>query len=265
LYYTPGFNAAWHYSEQVLTLHDLMHLTVPGETSRIKRFYYERVVRPAVRSSGVVLTVSSSSADAIANWLDDPNVDVIDVGNGCSDAFKAVPHVDEDERGSYILYVGNCKPHKNVSVMFDAARHIPDMRVVVITSDVEECQLLAHASGVADRLVLRTSVSDVEMASLYANAVALVMPSLIEGFGLPALESLRCGTPVVYFQGCQSVREIVGDGGIGVNSRSDGVEWADGIVRAAAIRVMERWCPTDSYEWDSVAAKVESVLVNRMM
>jgi hypothetical protein len=86
--YGPGFNAGLTRATQLLTVHDLIHLRVKSEGSRLKTLYYERIVRPAIRRAGSVFTVSKTSADELDEWLADDSIDVINTGNGVSSAFK---------------------------------------------------------------------------------------------------------------------------------------------------------------------------------
>ena len=103
-------------------------------------------------------------------------------------------------------------------------RMIPDADLALVTSDREAVKNLAEKHGVADRVFAISNVADLELAALYRGARAILQPSLIEGFGLPALESALCGTPVIFFQGCESVREICAGGGNGVTNATSAGE-----------------------------------------
>ena len=90
------------------------------------------------------------------------------------------------------------------------------------------------------------------------------MPSTSEGFGLPAVEALRCGRRPVYWRGCASVAEIAQDDGIMVASEHDAGQWADAMDRAVAaartpVRPTARW--RSRYEWDNVAHRVADELM----
>jgi glycosyltransferase involved in cell wall biosynthesis len=258
--FTPGFNAGVTRARQVLTLHDLIHLEDGDEASRAKRAYYERLVRPAARRAGTVLTVSETSRRAIRTWLRDDDVEVVNVGNGVSDVFLQPAEVRRSDRD--LLYVGNLKPHKNPAPVFAALKLIQNARLTVVTSDVEGVRSLSREHGVEDRVKAVGSLSDRELRDLYAASSAVVIPSLREGFGLPAVEALAVGTPVIHWSGCESIAEIVGDHGMAIDSASDGRAWADGIEAALRGHIRsgrpDGWA--ERWSWDGVARRIDRSL-----
>ena len=259
--FTPGFNAGITKARQVLTLHDLIHLADRNEASLAKRAYYDRIVRPAVRRAGAVLTVSEVSRTAITDWLRDDDVQVINVGNGCSQLFFEPVRVMR--RADSLLYVGNLKPHKNPAPVFAALRLLPDLHLTVVTGDTAEAAALADRYGVSQRVDVVPSCTDRELRDLYSRASALVFPSLREGFGLPAVEALAVGTHVVHWAGCASLAEIVGRHGHAVTSPSDPEEWAQairGVVeRSSSARSPMGWGL--QWSWAAVAARTDAALL----
>lgn len=258
LIYSPGFGTGRSTARQLLTIHDLIHLRGKGMKAAAQRLYYEKAVKPAIQKCGHVLTVSRTSADALADWLDDDTVQIHNLGNGCSDSFTTEGPTRQSDP-PYLLYVGNSKPHKNAEVLFRALRLLDEFELIVVSSDRAEFTRFALENGVIDRVTVLSGVDDERLASYYRGAIALLFPSLIEGFGLPALESIRCGTPVIFFAGCESVAEIVGDCGLAVQDHSSATEFA------ASIRVANNisWSRDRSwpqFDWSKVAAGVDSVL-----
>lgn len=253
--YAPGFNAGVSRAMQLLTLHDLIHLQVPEESSVLKRLYYEQIVRPAVRRAGMVFTVSETSRQHIEEWLQDPAVEIVDTGNGTSAAFT--PDGERwTGRRDHIVYVGNLREHKNVGVVLRALRRVPDLQLVMITSDRDEAARRITELGIGDRVEVMSGVDDADLAAVYRGSLGLVMPSRIEGYGLPAAEAIACGTPVAFWSGCASVAEIVGTSGIAVASADDVGAWAEAIVAlAAGPRAEPR-----RRDWDEVAAVVNARL-----
>ena len=111
-------------------------------------------------------------------------------------------------KDDYFLYVGNAYPHKNVETLIRAAK-LAKARVIYVGKNDYFYQKLG---------VVPKSVSDKELTNLYKNATALVFPSLMEGFGLPGVEAMRIGTPVV----CSDIpvfREIYGEACLKFNPR----------------------------------------------
>jgi|GEM_PF-2415838 len=254
--YAPGFNAGITRATQLLTIHDLIHLQVPSEGSPLKSLYYERIVKPAVKNAGLVFTVSGTSARHIANWLDDDSVEIVNTGNGVSSEFTPDGPAQQNAM-PYFAYVGNLREHKNVDVVLDALRSLDGFGMVLVTSDEPEAHRRVIERGLVGRVVVKNGVDDAELAAIYRGAVAIVMPSTIEGFGLPAAEAVACGRPVAYWQGCESVAEIVGDFGIGVERARDVDEWVEAMrslgVGGAPLPSVDR---RGEREWSAVARVV---------
>ena len=261
--FTPGFNAGISRARQIIVIHDLIHLRVKAEKSLSKTVFYNTVVRHAIRRAGVVLTVSETSASAIAAWMKSPTVRVVVVGNGRSSSFLPVGVNTEFDRPTFI-YVGNLKAHKNVQVVFDAIRLRPDFHLLVVTNDVARARAWVQHKYLHTQVTVRTAVSDDELASMYRGAAGVLLPSLLEGFGLPALEAMSCGTRVAFWAGCESVSEICQGTGVAVESATDPAEWASALD---ALKRMSDQGPVTMatawealYDWDTVAGKVQRVL-----
>ena len=261
--YSPGYGALVRARRQLLTLHDLIQLRAPGLARWKFEAYYAGPVRQVVRRAGVVLTVSETSARALREWVNDDSVEIVNAGNGCSDAFR--PRADALEASDpYVLFVGNGRAHKNIDTVLDALALASDVRLVAVVPEREIAELSARAAqrGVDARVRWVSGVDDGQLAELYRGASATVMPSTLEGFGLPALESIRCGVPVLYWAGCESVAEIVGDRGWAVSSSDDAHEWSSALI--GAVSSVRRVDPPEGYDWGRTAAVV-SETITRML
>jgi len=263
LVYSPGYNGFRRAERQVLTVHDLIHLETPWPGRAKYVAYYNAVVKPVIKHSGVVITVSDTSRRAIAAWLRDPSVKIVNAGIGSSPAFRpdVTPATAADP---YLMYVGNLREHKNVTVVLDAMTRVPSsrMRMLIPVSEHDEALRMFAARGLSDRVELLAGVSDDDLASHYRGAVATVMPSTLEGFGLPALESIMTGTPVLYWHGCSAVAETVGHRGHAIDGAHDIEEWSDAIEDALDGRARVD-PPSQRYDWGATAASVDTALAER--
>lgn len=263
LVYSPGYNAFRRAERQVLTVHDLIHLQTswPGRAKYLA--YYNAFVKPVVKRSGVVITVSETSRRTVAAWLNDSSVEIVNAGLGSSPAFCAEV-MPADARDPYLMYVGNLREHKNIAVVLDAMTRVPSsrMRMLIPTSEHDVARRLFAARELSDRVELLTGLSDDELASHYRGAAATVMPSTLEGFGLPALESVMTGTPVLYWRGCSAVAETVGKRGQAIEDAHDAEEWGDAIEDALAAQ-QRIDPPARVYDWDATAATVSNLLATQ--
>jgi glycosyltransferase involved in cell wall biosynthesis len=159
----------------------------------------------AASSADALVTPTHAVADAVRTYLD-PRCPVFPVMSGA--VFRPVPEDAADRcrrlgaRPPYILFVGTAEPRKGLDILVRATAR-PDLANLTLVvagplgwGDVS-VQTLAQAAGVGDRTVVTGPVPDTDLASLYAAARVVVMPSRAEGFGLPVVEAMAHGIPVV--------------------------------------------------------------------
>jgi glycosyltransferase involved in cell wall biosynthesis len=265
---SPGYcvPATWR-RHSAITVHDLIHLDVPGEDTRTKGLYYERVVRPFARRSDAVLTVSEFSRGRILDWSGADPESVVVVGNGVSDDY----FVGTGERGSggYVLFVGNHKPHKNVPRLVEAVSRLStgDVRLAFTGPPDAGVVALARTHRISDRVDFLGVVPECDLPLVYARAAVLAIPSLYEGFGLPALEGMATGVPVVAAT-ATSLPEVVGDVGVMVDPLDVG-SIAAGLDRALADTEVRARAATlgparaREFTWDRVADRVVAAVESR--
>ncbi len=258
-YFSPGFNPPPACPVPfVFTIHDLIQIRFAGVVSPAKRLYYECVVKPACRRAFRVLTVSEHSRLEILDWSGIPEDRVVVVGNGVGHPF--LPDGPRYEPGfPYLLYVGNLRPHKNVGRLWEAFQGLrcPSLRLVLAGP-----RFAPNFEGSRVRFV--GNPTDEELARLYRGALLVVVPSLVEGFGLPALEAMACGTPVLASRAA-SLPEVVGDAGAYMDPLdvADIRRKLDCLLGDPSRRSMmrERGIRRASlFSWTSVAEKVEAIL-----
>ncbi|MGO2519548.1 MAG: glycosyltransferase [Microbacterium sp.] len=260
LIYSPGYNAMARAERELITVHDLIHLKTawPGRAKYLA--FYNLVAKPVIRRTGAVITVSETSKREIENWIRDPKVEVANAGLGASAAFHpGVELVSPDK--PYLLYVGNMREHKNLRTAIEALQHVPDaeMRLLIPADEHAEARSVADAHGVASQLTFLDPLDDDALAIQYRGAAATVMPSTLEGFGLPPLESIMTGTPVIYWSGCSAVAETAEGRGWAVNGSHDVEEWGSAFAEALSSPTRVD-APVGRYDWDVTARTVDDVL-----
>ena len=203
VFFSPGFNPPLgRPCPFFFTVHDLIHLEIRDESSLLKRLWYETVLRPALRRAEGVFTVSEHSKARLCEWsgLDPQKITV--TFNGVSPVFSEKGALFTADR-PYFLAVGNHKPHKNIEGLFRAyARSGLKQRLDLRLTGHPGPALarLIEALGIAGSVHFEGRVSEEGLAALYRGALALVLPSLTEGFGLPMVEAMASGTPVIASQ-----------------------------------------------------------------
>jgi glycosyltransferase involved in cell wall biosynthesis len=215
----------------VVTVHDVSYARAPELFSRRDRSLL-RFVRGSVRRAERVIAVSEFTRADIVDVYGLDSAKVVAIPNGVADRFR--PLADASDRvharfginRPYMLCVGALQARKNVPLAIEAYARLmgsgTDCELVVAGGDkggrldVLDAILRARLTG---RVHLVGHVEDDELPALYSGAQALVFPSLYEGFGLPALESMACGTPVIA-SNTTGLAEAVGDAGVTIDPRS---------------------------------------------
>jgi glycosyltransferase involved in cell wall biosynthesis len=213
----------------VVTIHDCIHLLFPQYLpNRLAARYARFMMGQAVKRSAVVLTVSEASRKDILRFYPGTDPERIRVvPNAIDPEIVEDPGPEEAARvkeryqiqGRYILYAGNIKPHKNLERLIQAfgilkrrAGH-EDLKLLIIGDEINRYGSLrrcVESTGVRQDVRFFGFVPDRTLAVLYRLASVFAFPSLYEGFGLPPLEAMACGTPVVTSR-ISSLPEVVDD------------------------------------------------------
>jgi glycosyltransferase involved in cell wall biosynthesis len=276
VFYSPDFALPpLARARSVVTVHDLSFLTHPETHYPPLRRYLERVVPRSVRRADLVLADSEQTKRDLGSYLGTPHQKVEVVLSAADPVFRriedraaiaAVRRRHGLER-SYVISVGTIQPRKNLPVVFDALRQVNrDLLLVHVGRPgwlYEPIFAALDRSGVKDRVRI-LGVDDADLAALYSGAVALIFPSLYEGFGLPCLEAMACGAPVIASH-AGALQEVVGDAGIVVDP-------ADSAAIAAAIERLLDDAPFRSdlirrgfaqaarFRWDESGRRLRSLL-----
>jgi len=222
---------------QVTVVHDLLPLFYPAEYPRQQYYFRSLVPRVLASSQMIVADSESTRRDVIQSYGVSPEkVRVVYPGYDPETYWVDGGAPPRPAGSPYLLYVGNLLPHKNLLSLLDALailrrRHPARL---VIRGDGQPIYARAvrervETLGLVDAVSFRTYAAEPALRELYAGAACLVLPSLREGFGLPVLEAMACGTPVV--SSCSSsLPEVGGDAALLVDPH-DAIDLADAMYR----------------------------------
>ena len=187
----------------VVTIHDANHLAFPEQYGPLQGPYYRYIVAPTARRARV-LTVSEFARREISQRLGLAADGIGVIPNGVDDLFRPQDPGDVEAwraarglPGRFVLYVGNAKPHKNVAALVAAFDELPSDVGLVLCGGGAELERLTDGAARASEIRVLPQIPERELPLLYAAAALFCFPSRYEGFGLPPLEAMACGTPVV--------------------------------------------------------------------
>ncbi len=238
----------------VVTIHDCIHLMFPQYLpNRVAHGYARASIEMAARRATRVLTVSESSKRDILRFVDaDPaKIDVI--YNAYDERFGLEPREEDVVRlreryqlhDRFVLYAGNVKPHKNLERLIEAfhlvrRRGLDDLKLVMIGDEISKYAALkraVHQHQLHKYVRFFGYLPEDTLAIMYRLAGVFVFPSLYEGFGLPPLEAMASGTPVVT-SNLSSLPEVAGNAAILVDPY-DPESIADGMYRVLTDPVLQ--------------------------
>src|SRR5215469_16789913 len=249
-------------------VHDLAFERFPAAYRAAARSYLRLTTRWAERRCPLLLTVSRATADDLARFhgVDPERVRVVPLGGGEAPACPPDPEAARARTAAlgvdrpFVLHVGRVEPRKNQVAALRAVERLPDLLLVSVGEVVDAGMGAALDASPRCRRLGRLLQPDVE--SLYACAGALVFPSLYEGFGLPVLEAMRRGVPVVT-TAVSSLPEVGGEAALYVDDPGDEAGLAAAIETALGDRERLRrlgleWAARVT--WDRTAAGVAAAM-----
>jgi glycosyltransferase involved in cell wall biosynthesis len=219
----------------VLTIHDLRPLVLPETLGRAHGAYLRARLRPSVRHACVVTTPSAFVRETVIEHLgaDPDRVQVVSAPLFVSDA---APGSSTGAQGLHLLYPAITSPHKNHRMLLEAFAKVIAVRddaVLVLTGAAGPAEYAVASAiqelGLTNNVRRLGRVPAEELDALFRDAVALVYPSTYEGFGLPLVEAMAVGCPVIASDRT-ALPEVVGEAGILLDP--DDVDgWADAMLR----------------------------------
>ena len=240
VFYSPYYKLPlWSSVKSVCTVLDLMYMKYPLYRGRLglgATVHYRIFGKQFLHKAKRILTCSQYTKNDIVEFYGTDRRKIVVIPLSVSSSFR--PETDTQKmsqmraafgiRGKYVLYVGNFKPHKNVPALlkaFRATAGYENLQLVLAgpkTTGYAQLVRQAKELGIDQQLVFTGIITEEEnLRSLYSGAEVFVMPSLYEGFGLPSVEAMACGTPVVC-SNATSLPEVVSDAALLVDaSRPD--------------------------------------------
>ncbi|MEW5743545.1 MAG: glycosyltransferase family 1 protein [Myxococcota bacterium] len=216
----------------VATLHDATHLALPDATSLTHTAYYKLVVAPRAQRARALITVSEFSRAELAAHLGLAPERLQVISNGVDAAFH-VPTASEVDsfrarRGvppRYFAAIGSVKPHKNLKVLLPVAEGLSEPLVLLAGRGAR------RALGFSEKVLELSPLPDDDLVSFLGGATAVLAPSRYEGFGLPALEAMACGAPVIAAN-AGAHPEVIGNAGLLV-SADNPLAWREAALKVA--------------------------------
>lgn len=234
------------YGKKVSTVHDLAFKVFP-ETVRLKtKIMLNLTLKKSCRRADKITTVSQFTKEELMKFLDVPESKIVVVPNGV-DLNRFFPQIDGliidgikskyGIDGQYLLYLGTLEPRKNIERLIKAyallKSILPDAPKLVLAGRkgwmYESIFKTVSELKLENSVIFTGYIEDSEAPALLGGATAFLFPSLYEGFGMPPLEAMACGTPVLT-SNCSSLPEVVGDAAVLVDPYSV-EEIAEGMER----------------------------------
>lgn len=260
---------------QVVVVHDILPLHFPEEYPR-QQHYFRYFVPMILRKARAIIAVSENTKQDIVTryGIGADRVRVIPDGYETSRYQTGIDSEGVKKKyglTAYLLYVGNLLPHKNLHRLLNAfaliSKRFPHRLSITGRKDPRYYPALeaeARALGLEERVSFLDYVPPGELAALYAGADALVLPSLYEGFGLPVLEAMACGTPVIASR-TGSIPEVAGDAAVlvdpyDVQGMVDAIEAVLGDPGMREVMRRKGLEQANRFSWERTAAMVLEVI-----
>jgi glycosyltransferase involved in cell wall biosynthesis len=276
-------------ARKVVFVHDVIAETYPKLTHPrlLPRLFWRTKVALGIRQAGALITVSEFSRRGIVGRFAVKPEQVHVVGEACDPVFRVVDRpalgaglrslgIDESRR--IVLYVGGFGPHKNLESLAGAFARVArtqgneelllvmvgERRKQIFHSSADGLERRIGELDIAGRVIFTGFLPDADLVELMNVASVLVLPSFMEGFGLPAIEAAACGCPVIATRE-SPLPEILGPGGIYIDpTRPAELESAlAAVLQSQELRVRMRRAGIEAahkLNWDSAAASLSQIL-----
>ncbi|MBK8046413.1 MAG: glycosyltransferase family 4 protein [Anaerolineales bacterium] len=212
----------------IVTVHDLSFLRTPERLPPLKRTYLTALCRVSVQRAAKVIAVSRQTAGDVTHFFGTPPEKIEVVYNGVAPEFQPIPNAaatrlrsDQNRPERYLLYLGTLEPRKNLELLIRAfgrwrqSASAVEREIVLVLAGARGWYYdtifeQVTALGLADSVQFPGFIPAAQLPDWYRGAEGFVYPSVFEGFGLPVLEAMACGTPVLCSH-TPSLLEVAGD------------------------------------------------------
>lgn len=233
LLHVPHFNAPIFYlGKTIITIHDLLWheqrgtdvTTLSSWKYYLKYLGYRLVSSITIKKASRILVPTKTVKDTLSKYYPRAEQKTVVTKEGIDESFSSVvqPSSHKAVNNNSLLYVGSLYPHKNIILVLKALKQLPDLKLKIVGSRnifVDQVKAQVRELGVVDQVEFLGYVSDKKLINLYQTSLALVFPSLSEGFGLPGVEALAAGG-LLLASDIPVFKEVYGDHAIYFNPNS---------------------------------------------
>ena len=265
-WFNPGNTCPLFIKNNITYVHDIIPLTNPEWYSIQARIYYSILLPLVIKRSKCIITGSHFTKQDIHEKTNTP-LDKIHVIPSAVDKFWQ-PSTQKPNHENYILTVASFDPRKNLKNLIKAFRHLEDktLKLIIVGHKHKAfaSQDLELSESDRDRIIFTGYLDDEQVKSLYSYARAFVYPSLKEGFGIPPLEAMACGCPVIA-SNVSSIPEVCGDAVVYINpldteSITAGIESILSNKELSANLIDKGFHQSKLFSWDTTAEKIAEVI-----
>ncbi|MFQ5677076.1 MAG: glycosyltransferase family 4 protein, partial [bacterium] len=209
------------YENQITVIHDLSFVRYPASFSKQFCFYYSKIIPRIIARSKKIITVSKFTRDEIIKIFGVHKNKIAVVYNFLSEKLLRLSKEDygnENKYGDYVLTVSSLNPRKNLKRILQAFNlaKLKNAKLLIVGENRRIFRREDLSQHLNDNVIFTGFVEDEELVRLYKNAKLFLYPSLYEGFGIPPIEAMLCGCPVIV-SNVSSMPEICGDAAFYVN------------------------------------------------
>lgn len=184
----------------IIVVHDMIQIDYPAYKSWLVSLYFQFILKRNFKRCSYIVTVSHFSKERIMKYFDISERKILVLRNGVAESFINEKIVGFSERENQLLCITNGKEHKNdlaaVEIFFSSNLY-QKFKLIFVGKPSKKTLNLIKEYNLVNRIEVRFSVNDKDLIHLYKTSKVLLFPSLYEGFGLPVIEAMSLGTPVI--------------------------------------------------------------------